>query len=370
MAAESIARRFKRFRRKLKSFLRRTEGKKCVRLFRLYYLLRSRIAQHLKLERVPFLPYRIDIEPIDTCNFACDHCQVTHWKRPTTRLTTEMFGRILKQFPRLLSIKLQGMGEPFLNKHLMEMLEECERRGIDVEVSSNGSVYTENIASRLTSLRGFLIVFSIDGATAETFEAIRKKGNFKEVADHVADLVRRRGEKTWPRIEIRTVATLRNAHEQPDIVRLAKRLGVDGLIITTVLTDWGKEEMQASIVPIDISGKSSRASQARRYLREAEAIGDGIGIPVVVERGPRYSASNRCLWPWDAAYIAANGDVVPCCQIADSAVVKMGNLFDETFSAIWNNEKYRELRRRISDNDIPHYCRGCYGMIPAHAANE
>ena len=46
-------------------------------LLLLYYPLRSRIAQRLKLERVPYLPYRLDVDHIDICNFACDHCQVT-----------------------------------------------------------------------------------------------------------------------------------------------------------------------------------------------------------------------------------------------------------------------------------------------------
>ncbi len=346
--------------KKVKRFLRGG----CVPI---YYSLRSRAVQCFKLKRLPFLPHKIDIEPIDMCNFTCDHCQVTHWNRLTTRLTPERFKTILTQLPGLLSIKLQGMGEPLLNKLLIDMLEECERRGIDMEVTSNGSVYTENIASRLSSLRRALIVFSIDGATAETFEAIRVKGNFKAVTSHVADFTRRRGKKPWPRIEIRTVATLRNIHELPDIVRLAKRLGVDSLTITTLLTDWGKAEMQDSLAPINVSRENSHTDQ---FIEEAEKVADTINMPIIIEHGQRYSTLNRCIWPWYSSYIAANGDVVPCCIIADSTVAKMGNLFEEPFSRIWNNEKYQDLRRRISSNDIPHYCRNCYGMTPIAPANE
>ena len=58
-----------------------------------------------------------------------DHCQVTHWTRKTTRLTTERFILILRQLPMLRQIKLQGMGEPLLNRHLIEMLEEEEMGG-------------------------------------------------------------------------------------------------------------------------------------------------------------------------------------------------------------------------------------------------
>lgn len=317
-----------------------------------------RIARGLAWERVPFLPSRIDVEPINTCNFACDHCQVTHWKMPAVRLTPERLGAILDQFSRLLNVTLQGMGEPLLNKRLVDMLEECERRGVAPMIVSNGSVYTGNIASRLASLRRTTIVFSMDGATAETFEAIRINGRFESVVANIEALVRRRGGDVWPRIELRTVATLRNVHELPGIVRLAKRLNVDRLTISTRLSDWGKADMQERTAPIDVSRNGSRTD---RLLGKAMEVATALDVPMEMKHGEEYSAANPCPWPWSSAYVAANGDVVPCCRIADASVVKMGNLHDEPFSKIWNNDKYRALRRRISRGDIPHYCRSCYG---------
>ena len=334
---------------------------------KVYHTVGGRVAKRLGLKRAPFLPTSIDIEPIDTCNFACDHCQVTHWTRKTTRLTTERLISILRQLPMLRQIKLQGMGEPLLNRRVIEMLEEAESGGAAVSIVTNGSVYPENVAQRLSSLRGTTIVISMDGATAETFEAIRVNGNFHKVIDNVADMVRRRGRSVWPGIELRSVVTLRNAHELPDLVRLAKRLGVDKLTATTLLTDWGKEEMEELIAPIDVSRKDAQVDQS---IWESREVAAEIGMPLSVEHGQRYSKANRCPWPWQSSYIAANGDVVPCCQIADSSVVKMGNVFDEPFADVWNDDKYRELRRRIADDDIPHYCRSCYGMKPVAASTD
>ena len=313
------------------------------------------------------MPSSVDVEPIDTCNFACDHCQVTHWTRKTTRLTTERFISILRQLPMLRQIKIQGMGEPLLNRHLMEMLEASEIGKRAVVIVTNGSVYTDNIARSLRAPRGTTIIISMDGATAETFEAIRVNGHFQKVVDNIADMVRRRGRSVWPGIELRSVVTLRNAHELPCLVRLAKRLGVDKLTATTLLTDWGKEEMEGSIAPIDVSRGDPRMDQ---FIRESKEVAAEIGILLSVEHGQRYSKANRRPWPWQSSYIAANGDVVPCCQIADSSVVKMGNIFDEPFADIWNNNKYRELRRRIAGDDFPHYCRGCYGTRPAAGSTD
>ncbi len=329
---------------------------------KVYHTVGGRLAKRLGLKRAPFLPTHIDVEPIDTCNFACDHCQVTHWTRKTTRLTTKRFISILRQLPMLRHVKLQGMGEPLLNRHLVEMLEESEKAGVPTFILTNGSVYPKNFAERLGSAVGTTIIVSMDGATAETFEAIRVNGNYQKVVDNVADMVRRRGRSAWPGIELRSVVTLRNAHELPDLVRLAKRLGVDKLTATTLLTDWGKDEMEELIAPIDVSRVLGDSVGGNEFVRESREVAAEIGMPLSIELGQRYSKANRCPWPWQSTYIAANGDVVPCCVIADSSVVKMGNVFDEPFADVWNNDRYRELRRRIASDDIPHYCRGCYGM--------
>ena len=136
--------------------------------------------------------------------------------------------------------------------------------------------------------------------------------------------------------------TFRNAQELPDLVRLGKRLGVDKLTATTLLTDWGKEKMEGSIAPIDVSREGYQVDQSIRELRE---VAVEIKMPLSVEHSQRHSKAHRCPWPWQSSYIVANGDVVSCCQIADSSVVKMGNMFDGPFADIWNNDKYRELRQ-------------------------
>lgn len=354
--------------RQTKRFLLRygVEGlsEQAVELF--CHHIRWRPWRLLKRDTVPFLPATVDIEPINACNFACDHCQVTHWERETVRLSPQRLSAMLAQFRRLKYVKLQGMGEPLLNRRLVDMLEDCERRGIRATVVTNGSVYTDAIAKRLIGLRRAVILFSIDGATAETFEAIRVNGKFDAVVAHIGALVRQRGTRSWPRIEINTVATARNLHELPEIVRLAKRLGVNRLTISTTLTDWGDTTMHRTIAPIDVSRPSESVDDV---LRNVDEVAAQQRLRVDVVHGQRYSPSNRCPWPWGSAYIAANGDVVPCCVVGNSKVAKMGNLHEQPMREIWNNARYRRLRRRIANDDVPDYCRTCYGLPPRSEAS-
>jgi sulfatase maturation enzyme AslB (radical SAM superfamily) len=79
------------------------------------------VARYFQWSKIPALPSILDVEPINQCNFRCPHCQVTHWNKAKTRLDVDGLTKLLDQFPKLLRVKLQGMGEPLLNKELLPM---------------------------------------------------------------------------------------------------------------------------------------------------------------------------------------------------------------------------------------------------------
>ena len=317
-----------------------------------------KIAYRLKLTHVPWLPVTLDLEPNNDCNFGCPHCQVTHWAKPRVHLGPESFDRILDQFPPLAGVKLQGMGEPLLNKALLPMLRAGEARGTPMSFFSNGSVMSPAIAQQLASLGGTRITFSIDGATAAVFERIRVGGKFEKVCENVRRLVRLRGEARQPAIEVWTVVTRENVGELPDIVRLAKDLGVDAITFQLFVSDWGKMEMKQYA---DAARVRSTEPEVEALLGQARAVADVIGMPLKVSRANFLSRDKPCRWPWTSAYVASNGDVVPCCIVADSDTVRMGNVFEQPFGEIWNGPAYRQLREQIRTHQLPSFCHNCYG---------
>lgn len=321
---------------------------------RLFYHTVLEFAHRLHLIRMPVLPSMIDIEPNNYCNFRCPHCQVTHWSKPRDNLQIEQLTKILDQFPNLLRIKLQGMGEPLLNKQTLPMLACIESRGIKTEIISNGSVMTEAIAKTLHQLATD-ISFSIDGATAEVFERIRVGSSFAKVISNIKMFVSQRSNK-FKRIEARTVITRLNFDQLVDIVRLVASLKLDKLTVQLVLNSWAKDD-------IKVLNDARRVSRADldQHIALAKVEAGRLELPVYFQDEGRYSRRKKCAWPWRSSYIASNGDVVPCCILADSETVKMGNVFEQDFATIWNGQAYQELRKRIKNHDLPDYCRGCYG---------
>jgi radical SAM protein with 4Fe4S-binding SPASM domain len=317
------------------------------------------VARSLQWSKVPALPSILDIEPINQCNFRCPHCQVTHWNKAKARLDVDGLNKLLDQFPNLLRVKLQGMGEPLLNKELLPMLDVLEKRGIHTAIVSNGSVMTDTIRDKLLELPTD-IQFSIDGATKDVFESVRVASNFDKVTANIKSLTTRRKEikSRNPHKELagRTVVTNQNIHQLPDIVRLVKELGLDTLTLQLIMTSWGKTSMEE----INSKKRVEEAKLLQEQVCKAKEEAERIGLPLVVRNDDKYSCKNKCGWPWKSAFIASNGDVVPCAILADSDTMKMGNVFEENFETIWNSEKYQELRRQHREHDLPEYCKSCY----------
>jgi radical SAM protein with 4Fe4S-binding SPASM domain len=324
---------------------------------RIVSFLGSNLAYFLRLSYVPFTPPRMDIEPNNTCNLRCRHCQVPHWSKPPASLDEERFRRILDQLPGLLSIKLQGMGEPLLNRHLAELLQMGEKRGISMQIISNGTLLTDERAERLLALRKTHICFSMDGATAATFERIRTGADFAKVVGNIRKLVRARGGRPFPMISLSVVMTGENIDEIPLVVALANDLGVQGVNVQTAITGWGKTALETYNRTIRVNPDTPRATAALRAAREEAAR---HAVDLTIQTTDYYTKKRQCPWPWTRAFIAANGDVVPCCILADADTIKMGNVFEQSFSEIWNSPAYRDLRRRIKTHQLHDFCKNCY----------
>lgn len=314
------------------------------------------LAYKFRLNHIPMLPTVVDIEPNNWCNFRCDHCQVTHWDKPKAQLSVKDFSYITDQFPNLLKVKVQGMGEPFLNKSTIGILEYLDNKGIVTNTISNGSVLTETLTTRLSQLKLTSIGFSLDGGTRETFEGIRIRGNFEKVTDNVKSLLDKA-----PNLDAAfwVVVSNDNYTECEAIVNLAKRLGVPKVVFQTFITDWGKDNMKEKIAE-----KTVNESTYTHYISKATALGQTKGVHVDHYLGNKFTAKKPCQWPWSSMMIDASGDVIPCCVLADSDTINFGNIFEQKIEKIWNSEEYKGFRKSHSSGDIPEPCKACYRQEP------
>jgi radical SAM protein with 4Fe4S-binding SPASM domain len=65
-----------------------------------------------------------------------------------------------------------------------------------------------------------------------------------------------------------------------------------------------------------------------------------------------------CIYPWIHIYANPDGNVLPCC-VADHHK-PLGNLRTHTLGEVWNNDSYKNIRKKMLAGESCEECRGCY----------
>lgn len=67
----------------------------------------------------------------------------------------------------------------------------------------------------------------------------------------------------------------------------------------------------------------------------------------------------HCSSPTTSVFVFYDGRVLPCCHPHAHSSLPMGNLWDQSFSEIWDGPLYRNLRKGLFTGDAPPLCQSC-----------
>src|ERR671922_179562 len=179
------------------------------------------------------LPSFVQIEPVGQCNLRCRMCPIQFRRDgppygPLAFIDFDLYTRLVDSFPNLSELQLQGMGEPMMHPRFFDMVAYAAGKDIEVSTNSNLTLLSERRARLcVSSGLGYLHV-SLDGASAETYEAIRVRAQFDRVLRNLRRLIeaRRQAASELPRIRLVAVAMRTNLHELPALVHLAHEHGI------------------------------------------------------------------------------------------------------------------------------------------------
>lgn len=288
-------------------------------------------------------PWAASIEPTTSCNLRCTECPtgMQMLTRSKGNMNLDVYGKILdKLSPDLIHLTLYFQGEPMLNPHFSEMVQQARSRRIFVSTSTNGHFLNcENVDSIIKSGLNHIII-SIDGLDQETYEKYRVKGTLQKVTEGISRLVeaRKTAKSAFPFIELQFIVMRHNEHQVNQVKEFAKFLGVDKLTLKTAQVY--NFDSKSNIIPT-LKGKS-------RYKQ----LPDGSYI---ISRKIR----NRCRRIWSSIVVTWDGNVVPCCY-DKNADHSSGNLLAEPLKPLWKNQLYSSFRKKVLSNrsDIE-ICRNC-----------
>ncbi len=243
----------------------------------------------------------------------------------------ETFTRVMDQLsPYVRYVGLYYLGEPLLCDHLPQMIRYARQHKIRVFVSSNLNNLSHQQAEDLIESELDYLIVSLDGASQESYEKYRIGGDFTKVIENIGLIVDKKNEKKspYPRIVIQPVIFRHNEHEVPKLRALADHLGV---VISIRQGNLGGEG-QSPLTTKDLALAQKWLSPNKAYHKEYNYLSD-----------KPYLKDSPCYFLWKGVTINWDGSVFPCCWVYDSKH-SFGNICQESFENIWNNDLYRRSR--------------------------
>src|SRR4051812_8428316 len=323
----------------------------------------------------PPLPEHLQVEVSGACNLRCRMCLVRYAPavgRHEGALAYEDFLELVDSLPGLRRLTLQGLGEPLLSPHLLEMIRYAAAQGVHVGFNTNGVLLRRPVARELVAAGAGHVHVSLDGATAATYEDVRhgtglapRPGQFERVVANLRELLTARGQGRRPRVELVFVAMRRNVAELEALVDLAADLGVDEVRVQNlshVFSDTDpageydtiRRYAEAEALFADPETAAAARAEFARAAARAREHSLKLRLPALQE-----TSSGTCSWPWDGAYVTHRGHVQPCCMVMGSDRATLGRLGEPPLPDTWRGEASRRFRRALLSAKPPAVCAGC-----------
>jgi MoaA/NifB/PqqE/SkfB family radical SAM enzyme len=256
----------------------------------------------------------VHLEAATLCNAACPWCPRNFWGYPhnsgypETYLTLDQAKKIFSRdfLEQLTSIDINGnFGDIVMNPQGADIVEYflSVNPALDINISTNGSGRDSQFWSRLGSQK-INVMFCLDGLE-DTHHLYRQNTSWQRILKNANTFITAGGVAVWKMIQFD-----HNQHQIDQCQQLSQELGFSRFVLTTsdrTVAPVFDHVGQLTHMLGDYQGEKS--FPVLFYSKQHDEV---LLEDIVTNRQPRKKLScdtvNR-----QSIYIAANGDVSPCC---------------------------------------------------------
>jgi radical SAM protein with 4Fe4S-binding SPASM domain len=316
----------------------------------------------------PHEPVFANIEITTQCNMKCTYCARTLLKRTVKTMSLETFRRILEILPHAYRITLVGLGEPLLHPNVIEMVAEASALGRRTALVTNAMCLDSSLSSELIGAGLQSIAFSIDCPNQGIASSLRPGTDLEKIIENIKQFVSASENASGLSKAVFSAVSIQTVRYLEGLIDLVSQLGVDVLMLTDLNYKQNMKYTLWKNIDQDII----------ETVRRALSYGFSRNLPVLSVHGlEEFGLAHRyrdfllipteqlcrrsirhqfCFSPWQTLPVNVEGHVTICdCQPEN----RVGHVFSNPFSEIWNGRKMQNYRRRMLSANPPETCKIC-----------
>ena len=275
-------------------------------------------------------------------------------------MSEEIWEALRSYLPETASIDFTGGGEPLLHPKLADWIREANASGCRTGFLTNGLILNREKSLQFIQAGIDWIGFSVDGATAEVYERIRKGADFNVLCKNIKTISDLRTNKK-PLLIINFVMMPDNIQDLENIVDLASDLGVSRINFKQCDVIRGEHGRNYGLFASketrkirqlkNILDKARRRAQKRQIQTNAFSLVPDE-LPVCAQD------------PRDSIFVRHDGYVAPCINLARGdetsflgndvkmPTVHYGRLQDQALMELWESATCRLYRERFKHRSL------------------
>jgi len=324
-------------------------------------------------------PVVMDINPTDYCNLNCLSCWQRNWKYKRLdskeyEISDERFLSLIDEAAEIgvQKIMITGGGEALMRPVTKEVMLKIKKKNMIGEITTNGTLFTEDFIKKLVKAEWDKIVFSIDGPDAEINDSLRGKGSFNRVIKALKLFKKHKeakANKKKPVIAFNVVLSKKNYKKLDKMIELAHKFSVDIVMFEalTIHSSHGKklklgkkeqDELQKFISGINkLAKKYKIVTNIDNYVQKDFISKANKMQEVISEKNSadKNFSSAPCFEPWYHLVVKVDGSVGPCCIFEEKTL----NVKNMRLREIWYGSWFKKLRKDIINGKLPKWCKIC-----------